>query len=120
MCYASINKEIKSFLFLKSLFDSLFLYVPLQNEKLRKEKKWLFFNHLCKNEQFFVSLLELLKIESPDEYKKESWQMSEKEKLDQIPKLREEGNQFYKENEFDAACQSYSLALSFIEQLMLK
>lgn len=46
--------------------------------------------------------------------------MSESEKLDQVPKLREEGNRFYNEEKFDAACESYSLALGFIEQLMLK
>lgn len=63
---------------------------------------------------------ELLKVEAPDEYTKEPWQMSEQERLDQVPLLREEGNNFYRQQKYDAACESYSRALGFIEQLMLK
>lgn len=69
---------------------------------------------------FLALVSELLKVEAPDEYKKESWQMSEDEKLQQVPKLREEGNKHYKEGKYDLACESYSMALGFIEQLMLK
>lgn len=90
--------------------------VTLQNEGLGYED----LNKLVKNPADLEFIIELLKVEAPDEYKKESWQMSEQEKLDHIPKLREEGNSFYKEGKYKEACESYTLALGFIEQLMLK
>ncbi|XP_034230192.1 AH receptor-interacting protein [Thrips palmi] len=90
--------------------------VTLQNEGLGYDD----LNKLIKDPCDLEFIIELLKVEAPDEYKKESWQMSENEKLDQVPKLREEGNKHYKEQKYDAACESYSIALGFIEQLMLK
>lgn len=90
--------------------------VSLQNEGLGYED----LNKLVKDPCDLEFILELLKVEAPDEYQKESWQMSEKEKLEQVPLLREEGNNFYKQEKFEAACESYSRALGHLEQLMLK
>ncbi|KAJ1522097.1 hypothetical protein ONE63_002408 [Megalurothrips usitatus] len=90
--------------------------VTLQNEGLGYED----LNKLVKDPCELEFIIELIKFEAPDEYKKESWQMSEDEKLDQVPKLREEGNKFYKEENISGACESYTLALGLLEQLMLK
>lgn len=46
--------------------------------------------------------------------------MSEDEKLDLIPKLKEEGNQLYKGKEYSEASEKYAQALGLLEQLLLK
>lgn len=64
-------------------------------------------------------IIELLKVEAPEEYKKESWLMNEDEKLKAIPELREKGNTLYKANEFQSAADLYAEALGLLEQLMI-
>jgi AH receptor-interacting protein len=63
---------------------------------------------------------ELLLVESPDEYKKEAWQMSEGEKIAIVPKLREEGNVLFRDALYDQAASKYAEAIGLLEQLMLK
>lgn len=67
-----------------------------------------------------VALKELVKVEQPDEYKKESWQMDEDEKLGTIPKLKEQGNREFKEKRYKEAADAYAQAIGMLEQLMLK
>lgn len=55
----------------------------------------------------------------PSEYEKESWQMTEDEKLKNIPQLREKGNAFFKEKKYDNASETYAKAIGMLEQLML-
>lgn len=64
--------------------------------------------------------LELLKVEQPGEYKKEHWAMTEDEKKDAIPKLKEEGNALYKEGRYLEASEKYFEALSYLEQMTIK
>ncbi|KAG8224205.1 hypothetical protein J437_LFUL002661 [Ladona fulva] len=64
--------------------------------------------------------IELLKVESPDEYQKESWQMNEDEKVQRVGHLRNEGNELYKAKDFKAATDKYAEAIGMLEQLMLK
>lgn len=65
-------------------------------------------------------VFELLSVETPEEYEKETWQMTENEKLDAVPILKEEGNTFYRNKEYDKAAAKYSTAIGILEQLMLK
>lgn len=63
---------------------------------------------------------ELISIESPSEYEKESWQLNDIEKTAAIDRLREEGNELYRQGESEAAEEKYKTALGMIEQLLMK
>ena len=65
-------------------------------------------------------IFEILSIESPNEYKKETWQMDVDEKLGNIPKLKEEGNAMYRAGMSKDAADKYGEALTLLEQLMLR
>lgn len=69
---------------------------------------------------FIWSILELLGVEQPEEYEKESWQLTEVEKLKKVPELREKGNVLFRENKHKEAEQQYATAIGFLEQLMLQ
>lgn len=61
-----------------------------------------------------------MKVESPEDYEKESWQLNEEEKLKKIPALKNQGNELYKQTEYSKACDKYAQAIGILEQLMLK
>lgn len=65
-------------------------------------------------------ILELLTVEEPGEYRKESWAMDIEEKLNALPQLRMEGNRLYTEKNFQAAAEKYGEALGMLEQLVLR
>lgn len=46
--------------------------------------------------------------------------MDEQEKLDIIPKLREKGNEEFKQKKYKEASDTYAKAIGILEQLMLK
>jgi len=77
-------------------------------------------NHLAEHPSNLLFRIELLSVEPPCSYKKEPWQMDEKEKLAALPKLKDEGNQLYKEKKISEAAHSYAQALGILEQLQLK
>ena len=77
-------------------------------------------NDLMKDPQPLEFIIELLTVENPDEYKKESWQMDADEKLTSVPKLKEEGNKLYGEKQYKEAADKYADALGRLEQLMLR
>jgi len=77
-------------------------------------------NDLMKDPQPLEFIIELLTVENPDEYKKESWQMDADEKLTSVPKLKEEGNKLYSAKQFKEAADKYADALGRLEQLMLR
>lgn len=54
------------------------------------------------------------------EYEQESWQLSEDEKMEAVPRLREEGNQLYKQKQYAAAADKYAQAIGYLEQLLLR
>ena len=57
-------------------------------------------NQLMKDPQDLEFIIELLSVELPDEYKKESWQMDAEEKLNSVPSLKDEGNRLYGEKKY--------------------
>ena len=77
-------------------------------------------NELMKAPSDLEFIIELLSVESPEEYEKESWQMNADEKLGSIPQLREEGNSLFKSKEISKASEKYTQALGLLEQLMLR
>lgn len=68
----------------------------------------------------FEFTFELVDIKPPESYTKEFWQMSDAEKLKILPQLREDGNGYYAERNYDGAVSSYSKGLNIIESLMIK
>lgn len=64
--------------------------------------------------------IDLVKVEGAGNYEKEFWAMSEDERIDSIPTLREEGNKLYKESKHAEASKKYSEALGRLEQLMIR
>ena len=65
-------------------------------------------------------LLELVTASLPGEYNKESWAMDYDEKFEALPKLREEGNHLYGEQQYHEAATKYAEALNMLEQLCLR
>ncbi|CAD6215859.1 GSCOCG00000675001-RA-CDS [Cotesia congregata] len=81
--------------------------VTLQNEGVGYND----LNELLKNPQDLSFTI--------DEYEKELWQMTEKEKLEYIPVLREKGNEEFRKKNYDSASEKYRTAIGILEQLML-
>ena len=77
-------------------------------------------NELTKEPKELEFIIELLSIELPDAYAKESWQMDVDEKLDSVTKLREEGNQLYVNKQLKEAGDKYAEAIGRLEQLILR
>lgn len=77
-------------------------------------------NKLFKEPQDLEFIFELIKVEQPDEYEKEPWQMDTEQKLKLIPKLKEKGNILYQNKKYEKAIEKYDLALTFIDQLQLR
>lgn len=75
---------------------------------------------LYRDRQPLAFELELLKVDQPGEYKKESWAMSVNEKEEAVSHLREEGNQLYRAGSHEEAAGKYFEALSYLEELSLR
>lgn len=63
---------------------------------------------------------ELISVELPNEYEKETWQLNDTERFKVITENRELGNELYRRRKFDEAEEKYRSALEIIEQLLLK
>lgn len=78
-------------------------------------------NDMIKNPpEIFRFTFELVDALPPQSYTKDIWQMSDEEKLDMLPKYREEGNRHYTDLNYDAAVSAYAKGLTILESLMLK
>lgn len=75
---------------------------------------------LSRKERDLIFEIELLSVGKPGEYKKEPWQMDSQEKLNIVPKLKQEGNQLYTTEEYKEAAEKYAQALGCLEQLCLR
>jgi AH receptor-interacting protein len=75
---------------------------------------------LLKNPRQLDFIFEIVSIEKPGEYKKDSWALTEQEKALLIPKLKEEGNHLVKQKQYKEAADKYEEALRYIEQFMFK
>lgn len=77
-------------------------------------------NELIKHPQDLEFIIELIHIDQPESYEKEVWQMSEDERLDLVPELKEQGNEEYKKKNYGNAADIYAKAIGILEQFMLK
>lgn len=67
-----------------------------------------------------IFTFEILSVELPNEYEKDTWQLEESEKIETIENYRQRGNEMYKENMVVEAAENYAFAIGIVEQLMLK
>ncbi|XP_053177077.1 aryl-hydrocarbon-interacting protein-like 1 [Scomber japonicus] len=77
-------------------------------DELMKEPKPLYF------------VLELIKVHQPSEYNRESWALSDEERLKVVPVLHGQGNLLYKAGRYQEAMQKYKEALICIKNVQTK
>jgi AH receptor-interacting protein len=65
-------------------------------------------------------IIELLSVEQPDDYQKDSWQLNDEEKINMVKVSKDRGNEKYNAKDYKAAQESYAHAIGLLEQLMLK
>lgn len=69
---------------------------------------------------FFNFSSEIISIDLPNEYEKESWQLSEDERVVTVRKNRELGNDLYRKGQIKQAEEKYKQALGIVEQQLMK
>ncbi|XP_069617364.1 aryl-hydrocarbon-interacting protein-like 1 [Ranitomeya imitator] len=77
-------------------------------------------DELQKEPQPLIFVLELLKVESPSMYKRETWALNNDEKLKVVPLLHGEGNRLFKLGRFEDANNKYREALICLKNLQTK
>lgn len=89
--------------------------MTLQNEGIGYDD----LDELIKDPQDLEFTIDLTDVILPEDYEKESWQMTEDEKLKSIPDIKEKGNALFKEKNYEEACNVYAKGIGMLEQLML-
>uniref|UniRef100_A0A672JJX6 Aryl hydrocarbon receptor interacting protein-like 1 n=1 Tax=Salarias fasciatus TaxID=181472 RepID=A0A672JJX6_SALFA len=77
-------------------------------DELMKEPKPLYF------------VLELLKVQQPSEYNRETWALSDEERLKAVPVLHGQGNKFYKQGRYREATLKYKEAIICLKNVQTK
>ncbi|XP_063865630.1 AH receptor-interacting protein-like [Scylla paramamosain] len=77
-------------------------------------------DELVKTPKDLKFTIEIMNVARAGSYEKEFWAMSEEERINSIPALKEEGNSLYKVGDHEGASKKYSEALGRLEQLMLR
>ncbi|XP_018325255.1 AH receptor-interacting protein [Agrilus planipennis] len=109
----------------KTLRDS---YIPVEQRKghccaMTVQQEGIGYddlNQLLKNPQDLEFVIDLLKVEEPEEYEKETWQMNDQEKREQIINLKEKGNLKFKDKNYKEASDCYAQAIGLLEQFMIR
>ena len=68
---------------------------------------------LIKNPKNLDFIFELIRVEQPGEYLKESWALTDNERLEIIPKLKEDGNLLVQKKMYKEAADKYKEALGY-------
>ncbi|KAJ8925097.1 hypothetical protein NQ315_001278 [Exocentrus adspersus] len=116
MQYPFVSKTLRDLHRPKSERKSHCCAMTLQNEGVGYDD----LNQFLKHPTDLEFTMEVLKVEQPDSYEKESWQLEEEEKIKMIPQLKEQGNLEYKNKNYEKAAELYAKAIGMLEQLMLK
>ncbi|CAL8373334.1 aryl-hydrocarbon-interacting protein-like 1 isoform X1 [Gadus morhua] len=77
-------------------------------DELMKEPKPLFF------------ILELIKVQQPNEYNRESWALNDQERLNKVPMLHGQGNKLFKQGLFEEATEKYKEAIVCLKNIQSK
>ncbi len=64
--------------------------------------------------------IELVRVERPGSYKQDSWALTDNEKMTLVPKLREIGNELYRNKNYKEASGKYFEALGYLESLSIR
>lgn len=59
-------------------------------------------------------------VQQPSEYNRETWAMSDEERLKAVPVLHGQGNKLYKQGQYDKATQKYKEAIICIKNIQTK
>ncbi|GAA6109614.1 aryl-hydrocarbon-interacting protein-like 1 isoform X1 [Tachysurus ichikawai] len=77
-------------------------------------------DELQKEPQPLIFVLELLKVQHPSEYHRESWAMNDEERLKVVPVLHGQGNKLFKQGRFEEATNKYKEAILCIKNIQSK
>uniref|UniRef100_A0A670ZXZ9 AIP/AIPL N-terminal FKBP-type PPIase domain-containing protein n=1 Tax=Pseudonaja textilis TaxID=8673 RepID=A0A670ZXZ9_PSETE len=77
-------------------------------------------DELQRTPQPLIFIMELFKVEDPYSYKRDTWAMSNDEKLAAVPKLHTEGNRLVLSRKFKEAAEKYQEAVICLRNLQVK
>ncbi|XP_044900552.1 aryl-hydrocarbon-interacting protein-like 1 isoform X2 [Felis catus] len=77
-------------------------------------------DELQKEPQPLIFVIELLQVEAPSEYRRETWSLSNEEKLQAVPVLHGEGNRLFKLGRYEEASTKYQEAIVCLRNLQTK
>ncbi|KAG7274510.1 hypothetical protein CRUP_025703, partial [Coryphaenoides rupestris] len=72
------------------------------------------------NPQPLVFTIELLEVHPPGSFRLDVWAMTDKEKLDVVPQIHEEGNVLFKEGHIKEATEKYYNGIACLKNLQMK
>lgn len=68
----------------------------------------------------FVCVYMIWQVQQPGEYTRESWALSDEERLKAVPVLHGQGNKLYKQGRFQEAMQKYKEGIICIKNIQTK
>ncbi|KAG8517079.1 Aryl-hydrocarbon-interacting protein-like 1 [Galemys pyrenaicus] len=77
-------------------------------------------DELQKEPQPLIFTIELLQVEAPSEYQRETWNLSNREKMQAAPVLHGEGNRLFKLGRYEEASTKYQEAIVCLRNLQTK
>ncbi|KAA0702021.1 Aryl-hydrocarbon-interacting protein-like 1 [Triplophysa tibetana] len=77
-------------------------------------------DELQKEPQPLYFVMELLKVQQPSEYDRESWALNDEERLKAVPVLHGQGNKLFKQGRFEDATMKYKEAIVCIKNVQSK
>nr|XP_019782723.1 aryl-hydrocarbon-interacting protein-like 1 isoform X1 [Tursiops truncatus] len=77
-------------------------------------------DELQKEPQPLIFVIELLQVEAPSEYQRETWNLSKDEKMQAVPILHGEGNRLFKLGRYEEASTKYQEAIVCLRNLQIK
>ncbi|XP_043854325.1 aryl-hydrocarbon-interacting protein-like 1 [Dromiciops gliroides] len=77
-------------------------------------------DELQKEPQPLIFITELLKVEAPSEYKRETWSLNNDEKMRVVPVLHGDGNRLFKLGRYEEAENKYQEAIICLKNLQTK
>ncbi|XP_014069893.2 aryl-hydrocarbon-interacting protein-like 1 [Salmo salar] len=77
-------------------------------------------DQLQKEPQPLYFVLELVKVQQPSEYDRESWALNDEERLKAVPLLHGQGNKLYKQGRYQDATNKYKEAIVCIKNIQHK
>ncbi|XP_055276581.1 aryl-hydrocarbon-interacting protein-like 1 [Moschus berezovskii] len=77
-------------------------------------------DELQKEPQPLIFRIELLQVEAPSQYQRETWNLSNHEKMQAVPVLHGEGNRLFKLGRYEEASNKYQEAIVCLRNLQTK